>query len=311
MVDASSNLMRALKSGAFVFTGEVSPQKTSSTGALLESARSLRRCTIACNVTDNPRARANMSSIAASHLIQEMAGVEAICQMTVRDRNRIALTSDLLGAASLGIRNVLTMTGDHTVLGDNPGAKPVYDIDTAQFVKLIRGMVDAGIDLAGNKIDGKPLLHVGITANPNADPLEPEIAKIERKIDLGAEFIQTQAVFDMENVKRFMGAIGSMGVPVILGIFICRSCSVAELINRNLPGIKIPDELVSSLKKAESNGGRANGEVDRINVDYYGGLIREIRKTTSAAGVHIMAINYDRIVNALYEELKSELSLTF
>lgn len=311
MVETGSRLMRSLKSGAFVFTGEVSPQKTSSTGALLESARSLRRCTVACNVTDNPRARANMSSIAASHLIQEMAGVEAICQMTVRDRNRIALTSDLLGASSLGIRNVLTMTGDHTTLGDNPGAKPVYDIDTAQFVKLIRGMVDNGIDLAGNKIDGKPLLHVGITGNPNADPLEPEIAKIERKIELGAEFIQTQAIFDIENAKKFMGAIGGKGIPVIFGIFVCRSCSVAEFINRNLPGIKIPDGLVSSLKKAESSGSMANGEVDRINVEYYSGLIREIRKTTPAAGVHIMAINYDRIVNLLYEELKRELNLAF
>lgn len=311
MLETDSKLMKALKSGAFVFTGEVSPQKTPSIGALLDSARALKCCTVACNVTDNPRARANMSGVAASHLIQEMAGVEAICQMTVRDRNRIALTSDLLGAAALGIRNILTMTGDHTLLGDNPGAKPVYDIDTAQFVRLIRGMVDEGVDLAGNRIDGKPLLHVGITGNPNADPLEPEIAKIERKIELGAEFIQTQAVFNVEKAKEFIGAIGGRSVPVIFGILILKSSSTAEFINKNLPGIKIPEELVASLRDAESKGGKGNGELDQINLDYYSRLIREIKRSTAAAGIHIMAINYDRIVKALYDKLKGELRLTF
>ncbi len=300
-----SKLMRAVNEGRFVLTGEVEPLKTADADSIVKAAEALRDWTVACNVTDNPRARAYMSSIAAAHIIQDRAGVEAVCQMTVRDRNRIALQSDLLGAAALGIRNVLTMSGDHTTFGDNPAAMPVYDIDTAHFVKIVRLMVDEGQDLAGNRVSGEVKLHVGITGNPNAEPLEIEVMKVEKKVVLGAEFMQTQGTFDIERAKGFLHEMGRLKIPVILGIFPCKSYATADILRKMVPGITVPDEFMEQMKKADEvpDRDRQSEMIDSINTEFFSSMIKELRKTERLAGVHIMTIGYESIVKALAENL--------
>jgi 5,10-methylenetetrahydrofolate reductase len=303
--EAFGELMKAIWAGKFVFTSEVAPMKTTSLDDAISSAKALKGYTVACNVTDNLRARAYLSSVVASHIVQERAGVEVVCQMTVRDRNRLALTSDLLGAAALGIKNILTMSGDHTTIGDNPGAMPVYDLDTAQFVYLVRKMVDEGTDLAGNKIDGKVRLHIGITGNPNSDPLEIELAKLERKVKLGAEFMQTQVVFDIEQAKSFLVEMKKFSIPIIVGIFPCKSFAMADYICKHVPGISVPKEYVEALRKAEEieDIGLQKQRLDEVNLGFFTEFIKELRRTTQACGMHLMTIDYEKIVRAIIENV--------
>jgi 5,10-methylenetetrahydrofolate reductase len=293
--------MKAVAAGKFVFTGEIQPKKTANFDDVTRIAKILKGHVVACNVTDNPRAHAYLSSLSAAYIIQREVGIEAICQMTVRDRNRLALFSELLGAAALGIRNILTMSGDHTSLSDNPAAMPVYDLDTAQFVYMVRKMVDEGVDLEGNKIEGKVKLHVGIVGNPNADPLEVEFLKIERKLKVGADFMQTQAIFDVEKAKSFLREVQGYSVPVLLGIFPCKSYGVAKFIAKNVPGISVPKDFMEELKKAEEVGNRTlrKKRIEDVNVKYFTDFIREVKRTTHASGIHIMAVGYEGVVKNL------------
>ncbi|MGQ9759823.1 MAG: methylenetetrahydrofolate reductase [Candidatus Methanomethylicaceae archaeon] len=297
--------MKTLREGRFVFTGEIEPKKTVKLDDVIRSAKILKNHVVACNVTDNPRARAYLSSIVASYVIQRDVGLETICHMTVRDRNRLALISDLLGASAVGIRNILIISGDHTTGGDNPGAMPVYDIDSTQFVQMVRRMVDEGLDLNGNPIEGEVKLHVGVVGNPNAEPLEVELCKVERKIDAGAEFIQTQIVFDVEKAKAFGEMLGSHSVPILFGIFPCRSYRIAEFIASRIPGISVPEEYIEKLKRAEERDPKRES-IDEVNVDYFSGFIKEIRRSIGAAGVHIMTIGYEEVVGKIAERLKNE-----
>lgn len=301
MKESYSELMKALRSGRFVLTGEIQPKKTTLLSEAIRSAKEMHGHIVACNVTDDPRGKAYLSSLVVSHAIQRDAGLEAICQMTVRDRNRIAITSELLGAAALGIKNVLTMSGDHTSLSDNPHAMPVYDLDTAQFVKLVRRMVDEGVDLEGNRIAGGVRIHVGIVGNPNAEPLEAELLKIGRKVALGADFMQTQVVFDMDRAKCFLKEMERNSIPVLPGIFPCRSHAIAEFVSKNVPGIRVPQEYLEQLKRAESNPDRRirRERVDEVNFEYFSSIIRELKKTTRASGAHVMAFGYEGMVNKL------------
>jgi len=303
--EAYSELMKAIAAGKFVFTGEIQPKKAAHFDDVIRVAKVLKGHVVACNVTDNPRAHAYLSSLSAAHIIQREVGMEAICQMTVRDRNRLALLSELLGAAALGIRNVLTMSGDHTSLSDNPGAMPVYDLDTAQFVYMVRRMVDEGVDLEGNKIEGKVKLHVGIVGNPNADPLEVELLKIERKLKVGADFMQTQVVFDVEKAKGFLRGVRGYPVPILLGILPCRSYGVAEFIAKNAPGMSVPEDFMEELRKAEEveDNSRRKSRIEDVNVRYFADFIREVKRTTHASGIHIMAVGYEGVVKALVESV--------
>ncbi|MHA1937709.1 MAG: methylenetetrahydrofolate reductase, partial [Candidatus Thorarchaeota archaeon] len=201
---AFSDLVKDIKAGKFVLTGELEPEKVTSIDEVLASARAMKPYVIAANVTDNPLAYAYMNSLIPSWKIQEEVGLEAVYQMTIRDRNRLAIVSDVLAASYLGIKNILALSGDHTVLGDNRGANSVYDIDSAQFVYLLHKMIDEGVDLAGNEIHGKVEINVGIAGNPNANPMMPEVLKIGRKAKLGTDFIQTQTMFDIEKTKEFL-----------------------------------------------------------------------------------------------------------
>ena len=294
-----SELMKEIREGRFVFTGEIEPVKTTNLHEVLETAKILKGHVVAANVTDNPTAFAYMNALVPSYMIQREVGLEAVYQMTVRDRNRLALTSDLLAAAVLGIKNVLALSGDHTTVGDDPRAKPVYDLDSAQLVELVRKMVDQGVDLKGNKIIDPPKFHVGIAANPNADPLEPEILKVERKVKLGADFIQTQAVYDVELAKRFMDGVAYLGKPVLIGIAPFKSIAMMEWMVKFVPGILVPEEIQTRLRKAKERGGKE--EVYKENIDIFGQLVREMKKETKAQGIHVMTIGFEWIVPKIIE----------
>ncbi|HEC56997.1 MAG TPA: methylenetetrahydrofolate reductase [Candidatus Syntrophoarchaeum butanivorans] len=306
MTEAYSDLMRNIKEGKFVFTGELEPEKTTDLTELVESAKKLLGHCVACNVTDNPQSMAYMSSLVASYVVQRDAGMECVYQLRCSDRNSIALTSDLLGAGALGIKNVLALTGDHTTLGDYPGAKPVFDLDSGQLVYLIRKMVDEGVDLYGRPIHNPPKFHVGVAGNPNADPLESEILKLKRKIDAGAEFIQTQVIFDIEVAKTFLKEMERFKVPVLIGIFPLKNYGTADYFDKYIPGVHVPKDLLAEMKKASeiSDKEKRNERYDEINLEYYGDFVHEIAHTTSAAGIHVMAVAYERITPALIERAK-------
>lgn len=300
-----SDLMREIKTGKFVFTGELEPEKTTDLSEMIEATKPLKGYVVACNVTDGPQACAYMSSLAASHILQRETGVEMIYQLVCRDRNLIALFADLLGAGALGIRNILALTGDHTKCGDSPYALPVYDLDSAQLTAMIRKMVDEGIDLFGKPIHKPPKFHVGVAANPNADPLEPEILKLERKVEAGAEFIQTQVVFDMDVVNRFLDAAKSLKVPILVGIFPMKNYTIADFFDKNIPGVSVPVELLESLKKVEGEKDKTlrKQKYDDVNLEFLIPFVKELKKTY-VAGCHIMAVGYERLIPKLVNAVK-------
>lgn len=297
--EAYSELMKSLQSGRFTYTGELEPLKTTSLHEVLEGAKNLKGHVVAANVTDNPTAFAYMTPLIPCYFIQKEVGLEAVYQLTTRDRNRLAIVSDLLGAGALGIRNVLALTGDHVAVGDNPQAKPVFDLDSATLVYLLRKMVDEGVDLNGGKIQDPPKFNVGVAANPNADPLEPEVFKIDRKIRLGADFIQTQAVYDVEVARRFLKETSNIKAPILIGIAPFRSIGMMEYMTKFVPGIVVPEEMQQRLRKAREKGGK--DAIYQENVEIFGDFIKEVKKTTSAAGIHIMAIGFEWIVPKILE----------
>ena len=298
MTKVYSNLMKHITEGKFVFTGELEPVKTTSLHEVIEGAKTLKGHVVAINVTDNPTSFAYMNALIPSYLIQKKVGVEAVYQVTCRDRNRLAITSDLLAAGGVGIKNILALTGDHTTVGDNPQAKNVFDLDSATLVHLIRKMVDEGVDLNENKIDNPPKFHVGIAANPNADPLEPEILKIERKAKLGVDFVQTQCVYNVEVTNRFMKEMSHLDIPVLIGIAPFRSINMMKYFMKFVPGVVVPDEVQQSLIEANEEGGK-EGVVQK-NIEFFGDFIKEL-KNTKVAGVHIMAIGFEWIVPKIIE----------
>jgi len=302
MKEAHSELLKAIQSGTFVYTGEIEPGKTTSLEETLKTARILKGNVIAANVTDNPTAFAYMNALIPSYIIQKEVGLEAVYQITVRDRNRLAITADLLAAGALGIRNVLTLSGDHTTVGDDPRSKPVYDLDSTALVELVRKMIDKGTDLRGNKIEHPPRFNIGIAGNPNADPIEPEILKIEKKVELGADFIQTQAVYDAELAKRFVKDVSHLGVPILVGIAPFKSMGMMDWMVKNVPGILVPEEIQNRLRVAREKGGKE--ALLNENIEVFGELIREIRKTTSVQGIHIMTIGFEWIVPKIIERAK-------
>ncbi len=302
-----SNLMKEIKEGHFVFTGELEPEKETDLHNTIKAAEELKGYVVACNVTDNPNSMAYISSLVASYLIQERTGMEAIYQLRCTDRNAAALTSDLLGACALGIRNVLALTGDHIGLGDYAKAKPVYDLDSAQLTYMIRKMVDEGVDLYGNKIHGDVRLHVGVAANPNCEPLEAEILKLARKVEAGAEFAQTQVIYDIERVKEFFEMMRSYGIkiPVLVGIFPLKSYGVAKFFDEHIAGVHVPEELMERITKAkdEPDKQKRKEKILEINLDFFIPFLKELKRT-EAAGCHIMAVGYPEIIPPLTEAVK-------
>jgi methylenetetrahydrofolate reductase (NADPH) len=300
---AYSQLVKDIRAGKFVLTGELEPEKVTGLEEVLVSARAMKPYVVAANVTDNPLAYAYMNSLVPSWVVQKEVGLETVYQMTVRDRNRLALTSDILAASYLGIKNILAISGDHTVLGDNKGAVSVYDVDSAQFVYLLHKMIDEGVDVAGNEIHGKVEINVGIAANPNADPLMPEVLKVGRKTKIGADFIQTQTMFDVDKTKEFLKEAEKYKCPTLVGVFPLKSYGIADFFDRFIPGVSVPPDLLANMKKAkeEPDKEKRSQLYDEVNLEFFRPFIKEIRKTTNAAGIHVMAVMYERIFEPLLE----------
>jgi methylenetetrahydrofolate reductase (NADPH) len=297
--EAYGELMKHIKEGKFVFTGELEPMKTTDLHEVIESARILKGHVVAVNMTDNPTAFGFFNGLVSSHLMQEETGVEAVFQVTTRDRNRIALLSDVLAAGALGIKNILALTGDYTTVGDLPQAKPVYDLDSATLVYMLRKVVDEGLDLNGNKMQNPPKFNVGIGASPNAEPLEAEILKIERKVKLGVDFIQTQCVYSLEQAQNFMKASSYLKTPTLLGIAPFKSVAMMDWMIKFVPGIKVPAELEQRLRRARERSKEAFLEE---NIGAFAELIHDIRKTTNVAGLHLMAVGFESVVPRIIEK---------
>ncbi|MFW9897740.1 MAG: methylenetetrahydrofolate reductase [Candidatus Thorarchaeota archaeon] len=306
---AYSNLMKEIRAGKFVFSGELEPTKMYDIRSVLHSAEEMKKTgkIVAANVTDGPQGDAYTCSMVPSYLVQEKVGLEAVWQMTVRDRNRIALFGDVVGGAILGLKNILTLTGDHTALGDNKNARPVYDLDSTQFIELVSKIVDEGTDLEGKEIEGGKIeMNIGCAANPNARPpyLEPEILKVGRKVEVGVDFIQTQTAFDIDEAKEFLKELERYDVPVLLGLFPLKNYGIAWYFDKYIPGVSVPKDLLGKLKSAKKveNKKERNAKIDQINIDFFLPFINEIRKTTKAAGIHCMAVHYERLFGPLLKD---------
>ncbi|MHA1883543.1 MAG: methylenetetrahydrofolate reductase [Promethearchaeota archaeon] len=299
---AYSNLMKAVQEGHFVFTGELEPKKILNLEEIIHSAKEMKNTKriVAANVTDGPQGDAYMSSMVPSYLVQEKANIEAVWQVTVRDRNRVALFGDVIAGAILGLKNILTLTGDHTALGDHKKGRAVYDIDSTQFAEMLSMMIDDGTDYEGNEIEGGKIeMNFGCVANPNSDPREPEIFKVGRKVERGIDFIQTQTAFDVDQAKEFLKELEQFNVPVLLGVFPLKSHGIAWYVDNFIPGVSVPKDLLKALKTAEKeNKGNKPGKyaaIDKINIEFFKPFIAEIKKTTKAAGIHCMAVEYERL----------------
>lgn len=306
---AYSNLMKAVRDGHFVFTGELEPKKILDLSKVLHSAEEMKKTgrIVAANVTDGPQGDAYMSSLIPSYLVQEKVGIEAVWQVTVRDRNRVALFGDVIAGAIIGLKNILTLTGDHTALGDHKKARAVYDIDSTQFAEMLSIMIDEGTDYEGNEIKGGKIeMNFGCVANPNSDPREPEILKVGRKVERGIDFIQTQTAFDVDQAKEFLKELEQFNVPVLLGLFPLKSHGIAWYFDNYIPGVSVPKDLLKALKKAEKeNKGNKPAKyaaLDKINLEFFEPFIKEIKKTTKAAGIHCMAVQYERLFGPLLKD---------
>ncbi|MBW1861742.1 MAG: methylenetetrahydrofolate reductase [Deltaproteobacteria bacterium] len=283
-----SSFKEALESGKFVVTSEVAPPKGTNLEKMAHHVDLLKDKVDAMNVTDHQSSVMRFPSLGGALLVKEMGG-EPILQMTCRDRNRLALQADLLFASSRGIHNVLCLTGDAVMFGDHKEAKGVFDLDSSQVVAAIRKL-EKGKDLGGSNLDGTVSFCAGAIVTPEADPLEPQLIKFEKKIEAGAEFIQTQAVYDLDNFKRFMEYAGQFPVKILAGIILLTSAPMARFMNKNVAGVNVPQALIDEMASAPKGSALSKG------VEIAGRMIRRIKDERMCDGVHIMAIGKEEIV---------------
>ena len=272
----------------FVITAEVGPPKGTNIAEMLEHIDLLKDKVDGLNVTDNQTSVMRISSLAICRLILDHGG-EPILQLTCRDRNRLALQSELLSAWVLGVKNVLCLTGDFISAGDHPQAKPVFDLDSVQLLQAV-GLLNNGSDLAGNEMLGGTDLFAGAVVTPEADPIEPQMIKYQKKIAAGAKFIQTQAIYDLDNFKRFMENARQDGVKIMAGIVLLTNAGMARYMNKNVPGIFVPDDLVKELVDAPK------GKKLDAGIRIAGRMIKQLRDEKICDGVHIMAIGKEGVV---------------
>lgn len=288
----TSRLKERLDSGQFVITTEVSPPKGSDCTGFLSISRSLSGMVDAINVTDNQGANMHIAPIAASALLLR-EGIEPIHQVTCRDRNRLALQSDLLAAAALGVRNILALTGDHITFGDHPEGKPVFDLDSVQLLGALDSL-NNGRDLAGHQLNAHANFFCGAAAAPDAEPFELTLYKLEKKVAAGARFFQTQAIFDIDRLKRFRESVAPLPVKIIGGILLLKSPGMARYINRQIPGLTVPDRIIDELAAASDPAAK--------------GVEIACRLASEAAqlcdGIHIMAMGREELIPRIIEAVK-------
>ncbi|MBI2869091.1 MAG: methylenetetrahydrofolate reductase [Chloroflexi bacterium] len=286
------SLRSKLEEKKFAITAEVGPLKGTDTSEIEEVAALLKDKIDAANVTDQQSSVMRLGSLATSHILVDK-GLEPIFQVTCRDRNRIALQSDLLSAWVMGVRNVLALSGDLPSLGDHPQAKPVYDLDSVQLLQVIKRL-NEGFDMSGGELKGKPDFFSGGVVKVSCDSeatRELQLIKMEKKIEAGARFFQTQAVFDAEEFASFMKRVEGFGVPVMAGVIPLKSAGMARFMNKNVSGVFVPDKLIEKMGSAEDK--------TRTGIEIAGQLIKELKGMCQ--GVHIMAIGWERKVPAIIE----------
>ncbi len=277
--------------GRFVVTGEVGPPKGAGASEVLEGAELMAPCVDAVNVTDNQSAVMRLGSLAVSHVLKQR-GVEPVFQLTCRDRNRIALQSDLLSAAVLGIENVLCITGDHMVLGDHAEAKKVFDLDSVQLLAGAKGL-NEGRDLAGHELEEATDLCLGAVVNPGSDEVETQLIKMQKKIDAGAEFFQTQAVYEPDVFARFMDEAQKLGAPVMVGIVPLKSAGMARYMTENVAGVNVPAALVERMKETKKQDRK------KVSAQIAADLVRAMKDMCQ--GAHLMPLGWDDIVPGIVE----------
>jgi methylenetetrahydrofolate reductase (NADPH) len=284
---SGSNLEKVLKAGNFAFTGECGPPKGANVEHLKEKFEHLRGVVDAVNVTDNQTAVVRMSSAAAS-AIMVANGIEPNFQMVCRDRNRLAMMADVLGVYSLGVKNMLCLSGDHQKFGNHPQSKNVYDIDSMQLIAMVKKMRDEGKFLNDEEIDEPPRMFIGAAANPFADPYEFRVYRLANKIDAGADFIQTQCIYNMPRFRDFMKKAVDMGLTekayILAGVTPMKSAGMANYMSKFVPGMDVPEDLIKRLKGVEK--GKQAEEGIKFAIEQ----IEEFKEMEGVAGVHLMAI---------------------
>jgi len=296
---AGTNLEKVLEGGAFAVTTEVGPAKGPVAGVIEKNGEMLKLYCDAMNITDNQSAVVRMSSWSSCVLLKRL-GVDPVMQIVVRDRNRLAIQSDVLGAVALGIQNILCLSGDHQVLGNHPEAKGVYDIDSIQLIQMLKTMRDEKKFQCGEEISGEVPIFIGAAANPFADPFEYRVSRLAKKVKAGADFIQTQAIFDMAKFATWMEMVRDRGldkqVHILAGVIPTRSVGMARYMRDYVSGVCVPDEIITRLQGAES----AKEEGVKICLE----TIEQLKEIEGVHGIHVMAVAWEEIIPRIVEEAK-------
>ena len=296
-----SNLQTVLEAGHFAVTAEAGPPRGAKPEVVRKKAKILKGFVDACNVTDNQTSVVRMCSMAACKILSE-EGLDPVMQMVCRDRNRIAAQSDMLGASSLGITNLLCLSGDHQVFGDNPQAKNVFDLDSIQLLQIAKKMRDESKFAGGKDVDGTPNLFLGAAANPFADPFKIRVPRLAKKVAAGAEFIQTQCVFNIEKFIEWMNGARDRGLHektyILAGITPIKSLPMVQYMATKVAGMDVPDAVIERIKGVEKKKQKQEGI--KIAVE----TIQQLREVEGVRGVHIMAIEWEEAVPEIVKEAK-------
>jgi methylenetetrahydrofolate reductase (NADPH) len=295
---AGSNLEKVLKAGHFAFTGELGPPRGTNAEEVIKKAAHLKGIVDSVNITDNQTAVVRMASWAACILLIQQ-GLEPNFQMVCRDRNRLAMQADILGAYAHGIRNMLCLSGDHQQFGDHPQAKGVFDIDSMQLISMVKKMRDEGKFLGGAELDEPPRIFIGAAANPFADPFEWRIHRLAKKIKAGVDFIQTQCIYNMEKFREWIKQANDMGLTekayILAGVTPMKSVGMAKYMKSKVPGMDVPDDVIDRLQGAEK------GKVADEGIKFACEQIEEFKEMKGVAGVHLMAIEWEHKVPEIAE----------
>jgi len=296
LLKSGSNLEKILAAGHFAVTAECGPPRGADPEPMIEKSAHIKGNVDACNVTDNQTSVVRMSSLAGCVILQQQ-GIEPLMQMVVRDRNRIALQSDLLGASALGIRNLLCLSGDHQTFGDDPQAKNVHDIDSIQWINLVRSMRDEGKFPSGKKLKGAPKMFIGCAANPFADPYAIRVPRLALKVAAGADFIQTQCIFNLDKFKTYMADVVARGLhkktAILAGVTPIKSAGMARFMAKNVAGMDIPADLIKRVAAAPKE------KQPDVGIDIAVETIEQIQAIEGVAGVHVMAIEWEAKVHEI------------
>jgi len=293
-----SKLQEKLAAGEFTVTGEIGPPKGTNIEPVMQEAEEyLKDSVTAVNVTDIQTAVMRVGSMVGCKLLIDL-GIEPVFQMVCRDRNRLALQSDLLSAVLLGVENVLALTGDHVVMGDHQDAKPVYDLDSVGLLKAMSTLEagsDLGVDMKGNpnELDGAPKFFKGCCVTPCAPNVDAQIAKLEKKVAAGAQFVQTQAVYDPAAFEEFMNKISHIDVPILVGIVMLKTAGMAKYMNRGVPGVSVPDAIIQRMADA------AKEDRQKVSIEICGELVASMKDCCQ--GAHLMTLGWDHCVPGIIE----------